>query len=375
MRGGDGSMAYRSPGAGPQGAATMTVAYQNPSSDDFAGLGTPIVDEDGDVYLVSNTPMQPNELVALNASGAVRWHVTLDMGWSYGELTLGPDGNVYAVATAGSGASAQAKLVGFDGKTGAALSGSAPIPGLARILMPADGTIYALTYTEAAGYGTQALPGMGAAPRWTKAQGGDAYAIAPDGSALAMVIVGAGNPAPPYEVVSLDPATGAERWHYTLDAALTSSPVIAIDADGTTYIAASGNGSNLHLLKLSKTGAPVWDVVADSLTYPSRILIGPTTASVSCQTPSYDGAGFTLDKASGAQPAGWSAPCGEPEAVDAHDILYWGCNGGIQAANAAGQAVGGWSGNYTFQVVLAPNSTAYAVPAAYFADHQLFRIR
>ena len=321
MRGGDGSLAYHGAAPGPGAAAAMTVAYANPSTDEFAGLGSPLVDEDGNVYLVSTTPMQPSTLLSLGPTGAMRWHVPLDASTSYGELALGPDGDVYAVATTGSGTTASARIVAFDGKTGTARTGSAPIEGLARILLPADGSIYALTYTEAAGYGLQAYTGMGAAPRWTKPQGGDAYAISPAGDALAMIVVGAGTPAPPLSIVSLDPATGAERWHHTLDAQLTASPTIAIDHDGTTYVAVSQNGSNLHLIRLSSAGVVLSDLVADSLTYPSRILIGATTVSVSCQTPNYYGAGFTVEKATNDLPASWAAPCGEPEAIDANETI------------------------------------------------------
>jgi PQQ-like domain len=374
MRGGDGSLAYRSAGAGPAGNAAMNLVYQNPSSDQYAGLGTPIVDELGNVYLIQTTPMQPNVLVALGPTGTKLWQTTLEANWAYGEVTIGPDGDLYAVATMGSGATAAAKLVSFDGKTGVSRSGSQSITGLARILMPADGSIYALTYTETDGYGFQALPAMGATPRWTKTIAGDAYAVSPHGDAIAMVDVGAGTPAPALDVVSLDPATGTQRWHYTLDAALMS-PTIAIDTDGTTYVSASLAGSGLHLIRLSSTGTLLQDLLVDSLTYPSRILIGTNTVSVSCQTPQYTGAGFTIEKSTGDLPTGWTTPCGEPEAVDKNDQVFWGCDGGIQATNAAGQATGGWQGNYTFQVVLAPNNTAYAVPAAYFAANQLFRIR
>ena len=373
MRGGDGSLAYRSPTAGPSGNGTMAVAYTNPSSDPYAGLETPIVDENGNVYLIQTTPMQPSVLVALGPSGTSLWQTPLDSGWGYGEITIGPDGDLYSVATSTTDAT-QSKLVSFDGKTGASRSGAQAITGLARIVMASDGSIYALTYTAAAGYGFQALPAMGASPRWTATAAGDVYAVSPHGDAIAMVDVGAGNPAPPLDVVSLDPATGTKRWHYTLDAALMS-PVIAIDTDGTTYVSASEAGSNLHLIRLSATGTLQQDLLVSSLTYPSRILISANTVTVSCQTQEYTGAGFTIEKSTGNLPDGWTTPCGEPEAVDNNDQVYWSCDGGIQGTNAAGVATGSWPGMYTGQVVLAPNSTAYAVPAAYFAAQQLFRIR
>jgi hypothetical protein len=374
MSSGDASRAHRSAGAGPTGAAARTIFAQHPSTDDHAGFGNPIVDELGTVYVISYTPQQPRQLVAFAPTGVERWRANVESGWTVMDLALGPDGHLYAVASRGSGTASEAKLVSWDAATGAARPGSPPIAGLARILLPPDGRIYALTYTQAAGYGLAAYDAVDTAPRWTLPEGGDAYAVSPGGEALAFVAV------PPagttgHTLVVVDPADGRERWRRALDPTLTSSPVIAIDHDGASYVSMSRNGRDLYVMKYSAGGDVLWSSYAPSLTWPRRILIGAHTVTVACQAPQYQGTGITVHKSDGQQPFGGTTPCGEPQAIDANDVIYWGCDGGVQAATPTGQIRGGWEGRYTFQVVLGPDGAAYHVPAAYFADHQLIRIK
>jgi hypothetical protein len=140
-------------------------------------------------------------------------------------------------------------------------------------------------------------------------------------------------------------------------------------------VSMSRNGRDLYVMKYSAGGDVLWSSYAPSLTWPRRILIGAHTVTVACQAPQYQGTGITVHKSDGQQPFGGTTPCGEPQAIDANDVIYWGCDGGVQAATPTGQIRGGWEGRYTFQVVLGPDGAAYHVPAAYFADHQLIRIK
>jgi outer membrane protein assembly factor BamB len=375
MRAGDASRAHRGATAGPSPAAVKATFYQHPSTEEHAGLGSPIVDEKGNLYLVEYTPMQPSRIVSLPAAGSVRWKGNVEQGWSIYDLSLGADGHLYGVATRGSGATAEAKMVSWDSSTGASRPGSAPIAGLSGLLLPPDGSIYTLMYSQATGYGLEARTGMTGAPRWTKSFGGDAYALSPAGDTLVVITVPmtAGSA---HEAVALDPATGAEKWRYTIDATLITSPTLAIDVDGRTYLAMSKSGRDLTIMRLSPTGALEWTHVEPYLTYPSRILLGKhDTVAIAAQTQNYYGAGVVLTKGTGNWPPNTTLPCGEPQAIDSNDVLYWGCEGGIQATTQNGTIVQGWEGRDTFSIVLGPSGALYHVPAAYFADHQLFRIQ
>ncbi|NVB84672.1 MAG: PQQ-binding-like beta-propeller repeat protein [Kofleriaceae bacterium] len=376
MRAGDSTLSYRSSTPGPTGTATLDVFHQNLASDEFAGLGHPVVDEAGNLYLISTVPQQPAELLSLSAAGTMRWKTTLETGWSTGPLALGPDGNVYAHADkstmSGSTYTYQSKVFVWDAETGAPITATPAVDGLGGILLPPDGSVYGMTYTEEAGYGLYAKSSLGAAPRWTKAEGGDAYALSPAGDMLVTITVPKTGP---HEVVAFEPQTGAEKWRYPVDAALVSSPTLAIDSDGTIYVALSKRGSDLTVVRLSKAGAVEWTHVEPSITYPSRILVGRDTITIAAQTPNYGYAGVVLTKVTGARPAGATTPCGEPQAVDSADVIYWSCDSGIKATTPLGASVGSWTGRFTFQIVLGPDGSAYDVPAAYFADHQLFRIK
>jgi len=131
----------------------------------------------------------------------------------------------------------------------------------------------------------------------------------------------------------------------------------------------------LHLIHLSKTGDLLSDQASTSARYPSRIILGPTTVSVASQfVNAYAANGFVLEKATLTPPANYTAPCGEPQAVDSTDAIYWSCDGGVQATEADGTPIGAWPGRVSFQIVLGPNAAAYEVPAAYFAANQLMKL-
>ena len=376
MRAGDSARSYRSPTPGPTGSASSTVFHANASPEEFASVGTPVVDEDGNLYLVRITPMQPTQVVSLTPAGAVRWMAPVDAGWTAYNLNLGPDGIVYAHTDRTVGTSPtysyESKVSAWDAATGATRTGSATIDGLGSILLPPDGSVYGMTYTEEAGYGLYAASSMSASPRWTKTEGGDAYALSPAGDMLVTIAVPETGP---HDVIAFDPQSGAEKWRYHVDAALVSSPTLAIDGDGSVYIALSKRGNDLTVIRLSKAGVVEWSHVEPSITYPSRILVGSETIALAAQTPSSYYTGVVLTKATGARPTGATTPCGEPQAIDANDVIYWSCDSGIQAATPLGASVGAWTGRFTFQIVLGPGGAAYDVPAAYFADHQLFRIK
>lgn len=372
MRGGDATHGFRSSAAGPGATATSTLFAQNTSGVEFASLGTPVIDEHGNLYFASSTPMVPTDLVSLDPAGNERWRTSLEAGWSPSDLALGPDGNVYAVATTGSGDTMQGKIVGFRASDGTALPGSAPIAGLWSILMPPGGGLYAMTYTTAAGYGMQAFDSIGHS-RWTLTKGGDQYALSPAGDAFAVIVVGAGNPAPPLELDVLAPSDGHELWHYTFAAGL-GTPALAFDTDGSIYASASENGSNLHVLKLSSDGQLVYDRTISTLTWPSRIVVGASAIAIGAQN-GQDFAGIALQKSDGMPPPNASTPCGDPQAIDSADEIFWSCNNGIESTTPAGAVIGSWTGQFTFQIVLGPDGTAYDVPAAYFAAMQLYRIK
>ncbi len=117
------------------------------------------------------------------------------------------------------------------------------------------------------------------------------------------------------------------------------------------------------------------DQSTSSARYPSRIILGSKTLTVASQfVNAYQANGFVLDKATLSAPANYTAPCGEPQAVDATDAIYWSCDGGVQATEADGTPIGAWPGRVSFQIVLGPNAAAYEVPAAYFAANQLMKL-
>lgn len=377
MRAGNSALSYRSATPGPTGSAASSVFHANTSPEEFASLGNPVVDEDGNLYLVSITPQQPTQVVSLSPTGAVRWMSPVETGWSAFDLNLGPDGNVYAHTDRTTSTSPtytyESKVFAWDTVTGTPLTSPPPVDGLGSILLPPDGSVYGMTYTEEAGYGLYAKSSIDAAPRWSKTEGGDAYALSPAGDMLVTITVPPNSGA--HDVVAFDPQSGAERWRYHVDAALVSSPTLAIDDDGTVYVALSKQGSDLTVIRLSKTGQVEWTHVEPSITYPSRILVGDDTITLAAQTPNSYYEGIVLTKVTGVPPTGASTPCGEPQAVDESDVIYWSCDSGIQATTPLGESVGSWPGRFTFQIVLGPDGTAYDVPAAYFADHELFRIK
>ncbi|HVK84638.1 MAG TPA: hypothetical protein VM513_11055 [Kofleriaceae bacterium] len=371
----DASHSYRSDVAGPAPSASMTVFYQHPSAEEFAGVSSPLIDEQGNLYLTRNTPGQPTELFSLSPSGSQRWAVSVGQSYLH-HLTLGPDGHLYAIDESGPTDARVTKLVSFDTATGAARGAPVTVADLTQFTMAVDGTIYLQTWSENAGYGLQSLPSIDAAPTWTKSAAGWQFALSPAGDQLVMTIDDETNNTAPLQVAAIDPATGADRWTTQLGATATGSPTLAIDADGTIYVAASQNGSNLTIYRLGASGAVQWGSVIESLTWPSRILIGSSTVTIAAQFgAAYVGAGVALTKTAGQLPADFEMPCGEPKAIDANDHVYWGCDGGVQVATTSGAPITGWEGRYSAQIVLGPDGSAYHVPAAYFADHQLFRIK
>ncbi len=370
--GGDAARSYRAAVAGPGTAATSALFTMNTSPDEFASLGTPVIDEAGNVYLMRLQDTTPDEVVSFDPTGHERWSTPIDAGWSMYDLDLGPDGNVYAVATMGSGDTMQSKIVVYRGSDGTALPGSDLIPGLYTVLMPPTGGIFGLTYTMAAGYGTVAYDAIGH-QRWVMTQGGDAYAVSPAGDALAMIAVGSGNPAPPLELLVVDPSDSHELWHYTFAAGL-GTPTLAIDGDGTVFAAVSENGSNLHVMRFAPGGQLQYDRTISTLTWPSRILVGHDAIAIGAQN-SQDFAGIGLQKSDGMPPANSQLTCGDPQAIDSNDVVYWSCNNGTQATTPSGGFVASWTGEFSFQIVLGPDGSAYDVPAAYFSAMNLYKIK
>lgn len=371
----DASHSYRSDVSGPAPSASMSLFFQHPSQEEHAGLHTPLIDEEGNLYLTRNTPGEPNELFSLTSGATRRW--SIQVGESYlHHLTLGPDGHLYAIDESGPTDARVAKLVSFDAATGAMRGTPQTIANLTQFTMAVDGTIYTQTWSDADGYALQARPAIDASPTWTKAGAGWQFALSPAGDQVVMIVDDESDNTAPLRVVGLDRATGTERWTTTLDQTATGSPTLAIDTDGTIYVAASANGSDLTIHKLSAAGAIQWGSAIESLTWPRRIIIGSSTVTIGAQWGSaYVGAGVALTKAGGQIPADFEMPCGEPEAIDADDHVYWGCDGGVQVANTSGAPIAGWEGRYSGQIVLGPDGSAYHIPAAYFADHQLFRIK
>lgn len=362
-RSGDLALTYRSSFDGPLGNGSQTPIFTGPAQN---WVGTPVIDEAGNLYFTSQT-----NLVSTDGKGAVRWKVATS--FTPGDLVLGPSGDLYVLEASGYHAGDEGHLYAFDTATGTQRDGELTVEGLYHVVMTADGKVFAQTYNETDGYGLAMFgQATGATPTWSKTAGGDRTAISPHGDQLVEVNVGTGSAAPPLDVVALDPATGDQRWHYTLDATLRG-PAMAIDDDGSVFVAA-GTDSGLHLIHLSKSGDLLSDQATSSARYPSRIVIGPSSLSIASQyVNAYEANGFVLDKRTMSAPANYTAPCGEPTAVDATDAIYWACPGGIQATEMDGTPIGAWPGDTTFQVVIGP-AGAYEVPAPYYAGNQLMKL-
>jgi hypothetical protein len=370
-RGGDASQRYRGGADGPRATATGTVIAENPAENEFASVSTPIVDEDGNLYLLYRTPGQPTELVSLRPDGTRRWQTTGAAGFS--DLNLGADGHLYAVGAVGSGPNPdELAIVSYD-TSGVFRGASAPTPGLYKLLMPADGSLYALTYTQADGYRTRAFDGLGS-PRWDSPHGGDAIAASPSGDLLILVDAPSGDPRPPRTVIALDTRDAGVRWRHELDPAY-GTPALAIDDDGSVYVAVSEYGTDLHVLRFSANGSVLWDYHDPAMTWPRQIAVGQDIIAVATQVSGYQFAGVTLEKTTGRTPSGAVWSCGEPQAIDPSDVIYWSCPDGVRATTGDRRTVASWPGRYTFAIVIGPGGAVYHVPAAYFADHQLFRIQ
>src|SRR5205823_4803528 len=145
-------------------------------------------------------------------AGVTRWRTAIASSTFLSQLSLGPDGNVYAISATSVSPGATAQIVVFDATTGAALPGSAPIAGLIRLRLPPDRRIYTATFsdTDSAGSGIQMRTALDAAPVWSVVKGGDtAFAISPDGATLVLADRPSGTPPAPYDIIALDAATGA----------------------------------------------------------------------------------------------------------------------------------------------------------------------
>lgn len=364
----DATHSFHSQTAGPRGAATLATFHEETTNSIMA----PVIDEAGNLYFMVSVPSAPDQFVSLTADGAERWRITLDASTFLDDVSLAANGDIYALARDNQfPPQALPRLVSFDPATGAQRNGTLILEGAFEAVVNQDGTAYLATFTEAAGY-RLAKHKLGTnAELWSRL-GGSEFAVAPSGDVVVIEEV-VGPSSVPYKVVSLDPDTGIERWHHELVPELTSSATIAIDSDGSIYVAASG--ATLHVLKLSPNGDLVWERVTDSFVFPSALVLGSDSVSVACQA-AQSFAGFTIQKVDGnANPAAVQPCFGRPSAVDSDGVIYWTCNGGVQAADSLGTIVGGWPGAFTFQVVLGPNGAAYEVPASVSADHTLFRIK
>jgi outer membrane protein assembly factor BamB len=177
-----------------------------------SSVGTPVIDEAGNIYFEQYVPMQMPNLVSLSATGAMRW--TKALTFSASDLVLGPNGDLFALEASGYHAGDQGHLHSFDTATGAVKSGELTVEGLYHAVILKSGATFAQTYNETAGYGLSRFDQpTGTTPAWAKLAGGDRTAISPQGD-LVEVVVGAGNPAPALDVVDLDPVTGDQKWHY-----------------------------------------------------------------------------------------------------------------------------------------------------------------
>ena len=351
--------------SGPGATATATTFFTIPVNG--ATIDTPIVDENGNLYMRTHIDGAGDELTSLAATGSVRWHVRIP-GQFLSPLALGPDGHLYTLdAVAGQGS--DARIVVYDTDSGAVLDYSPPLVGHTNfdinLVVSSDGKIFLRSNTAADGYRLRMFTSLDHVG-WSVSVGGSGasgfggYAYSPAKN-LVVVPVSAST-SPPFTIVALDAETGNERWRYLLDAAWLK-PIVAIDDDGAVYVAAAPSTGNMHVIKLSNAGQVVWDHLETALRAPKRILIGRQSVVVAADASSNFNGGVILNLAGVRQSGTFTSTQCNPTVIDANDIAYWGCPYDIQATDAAGNRVHAWSRQnnlaFGFNLVAGPDGTIY----------------
>ncbi|HEY0253281.1 MAG TPA: hypothetical protein VGC41_17225, partial [Kofleriaceae bacterium] len=142
-------MTYRSETAGPLGNGTLDPVFTSAVTD--SSVGTPVIDEAGNLYFEQYLPNQMPNLVSLDPSGAMRW--TKALAFSASDLVLGPNGDLFALEASGYHAGDEGHLYSFDPETGSQRNGELTVPGLYHAIILKSGETFAQTYNETDGYG------------------------------------------------------------------------------------------------------------------------------------------------------------------------------------------------------------------------------
>lgn len=366
MAGVDATASHRTSAVGPPAIATGRLFHEEPDR----MLSAPIIDEDGSLYFTSRLSVRTFDLVSLSRTGAERWRTFLPGGSFLSDLTLGPRGDLVAISRVGDFPDSVVRLITFDAATGEAHPGAVLATSFTTSMrVGPDGRVLVRRFVldDPRTLSLEMHPSPEAPARWTRASGAGAFAIAPGEATVVSVEAGEDN-APPFTVVSIDAATGAERWRRALPQQLTQGPGLAIDRDGAAYVAVSTNGTGeMHVFKFSPAGEVLWET-EELEQFPVRVVLGADTVHVAAQFS------VTLRKSDGALPAGGANPCGLPLATDGADRLYSACDSGIRVTDPLGQVLAEWRGSPQ-AIAIAPDGSVFYWPSSTTRYSQLFRIQ
>jgi len=366
MAGADAAGSFRVASTGPSALATNRLFHDEPEHK----LSAPVIDEHGNLYFTSYQDSHLGDVVSLSPAGAERWRVAAPRDTAISNLALAPSGDLVAVSSIGFFPATQ-KVVIFDSATGAVRSGAPIVSDLTDLKVAPDGRVYIATLSIGPHHGFEMRPSADAPARWTRATGGRAFAVSPAGDAVVVVEDSDARPATPLEIVSLDPATGAVRWHHTVAAGLDQEPAVSIDRDGSVYVAVSGTPTPIDVLKLSAAGELLWDHTEPSFQQPQRVILGDATVSVGAFGDFF---GFTIRKSDGMPLPGAINQCSAPLAADAADRLYLNCAAGVMVTDPLGHTLAQWR-TPTTAIALSPDGALYVWPFSTSRQSQLYRIQ
>lgn len=359
----DGARSGRSETTGPGAGAGSGSFYQDTNDYFFT---TPVIDEDGSLYFVFHVSHAKTELASMTPTGVVRWHVPLDTtDDELASLALAPNGDVLGIDTKPLVANSVPRLMQFDPATGIARNTGLPLDGLAEFEIDGSGLVEILR-TTASGFSLERRDG-GHPATWTRQTGGRAFALAPAGDAIVVAEAVVGEPY--FDVVSIDPTTGANRWSYPLAQNLTDAPAIAIDSDGSVIVSSSTSGDNLVVSKLAATGTLQWTTTVTGKARPHRIVITSNSIALGVEyaagqpNSNFEAdTGVLLEKATGHTRNVQLGFCAANSAAS-DNTIYWSCDTSAIITDELGATLHTWPNVYTYDIVLAPNHVAYWTPA------------
>lgn len=357
MAGADAAASHHTDAVGPPAIATGRLFHEEPGRT----LSTPIVDEAGNLYFTSFLSARTFDLVSLTREGVERWRTPGASG-----LSLAPSGDLVSAWRVDISPDAVAQLITIDAATGephpGAVLGSESVQSMK---VGPDGRVFVKTFlSDVTSFEMHASPTLPAS--WTRKSGLGSFAVAPAGDALVSVERGDLS-TPPYTVVSIDAATGTERWRKALPVQLTQGPGLAIDRDGAAYVAVASGLREMHVFKFSPAGEVLWEA-QNTEDFPTQVILGADTVHVSAHFS------FALLKSDGTPPPTGAFSCGVALATDGADRLYSACNFGMQVTDALGQVVAEWRG-IPEDIAIAPDGAVFYWPFTTTLWSQLFRIQ